>query len=482
MSVEITEFVDVSIAVSPTGVAGGNFGILGFLTDEEGVISPAQRSRSYTSLASVGDDWAAGNEVYKAAQGFYAQTPTPKDYTVLMCFGTAQVASLTGGGHQELVDLLAIAGTSDFTITVDGTEAVMSTLDFSGAADLAAVAATVTTALSAIVTGATCTHNGTQFSINGVTAGAAGTMTFGVGSTASALGLAQHQGVVANGLDPETPVQALAANVSNGTDFVGLVTHKKYRDVIGGADGTNTIDIATWAEASKKIFCNTSNDLTVLDPNITSDVASALKAATLRFSLTTFSKSSSQYPSAAVFGRAASVNFSANNTTITLNLKQIATITAENLTPGEFAALRGKNASAVIVAGKGTNVYTESRMASGSWLDTTHGLLWLENRCEVDLFNLLYTTTTKVPYTQVGLNTTVNMLKSSLRAAVINGLAGPGYLSDGTFLEEGFIVESVPLADIPTSDVGNRIYKGLSFKMKGAGALHELEVSGSFTE
>ena len=96
MTVEITEFVDVSIAVSPTGVAGGNFGILGFLTDELGVIDSAERSRSYTSLASVGDDWAAGNEVYKAAQHFYAQTPTPKDFRVLMCFTVAQEAILSG--------------------------------------------------------------------------------------------------------------------------------------------------------------------------------------------------------------------------------------------------------------------------------------------------------------------------------------------------------------------------------------------------
>ena len=32
MTIEMTEFVDVSISISPTGVSGGNFGILGFLT------------------------------------------------------------------------------------------------------------------------------------------------------------------------------------------------------------------------------------------------------------------------------------------------------------------------------------------------------------------------------------------------------------------------------------------------------------------
>ena len=34
MAIEITEFANVTISVSPTGVAGGNFGILGFLTTD----------------------------------------------------------------------------------------------------------------------------------------------------------------------------------------------------------------------------------------------------------------------------------------------------------------------------------------------------------------------------------------------------------------------------------------------------------------
>jgi len=258
--------------------------------------------------------------------------------------------------------------------------------------------------------------------------------------------------------------------------------NKKWRDVNTGGTGETTLEIATWAEAAKKIFCNTSNDLSVLNSALSSDIASLCKAASLRFTLTTFSKNPSEYPSASVFGRAASVNFSAIGTTITLNLKQMPGVSAEDLTPAEFATLRSKYASAVVVIGKSVNAYTDSRMASGSWLDTTHGLLWLENRCETDLFNLLYVQNTKIPFTQVGINTCVGVLERSLQAAVRNGLAGPGYLADGTFLPEGFRVSSVPLADVPAGDLGSRLYAGLSFVMKGAGALHEVDVAGQFSE
>ena len=219
-----------------------------------------------------------------------------------------------------------------------------------------------------------------------------------------------------------------------------------------------------------------------MNPALASDIASVLKDLTLRYSLTTFAKNKNQYPSASVFGRAASVNFSAVGSTITLNLKQMPGVSAEDLTPAEFGVLRSKNASAVVKIGKSVNAYTDSRMASGTWLDTTHGLLWVENRCEVDMFNLLYVNNTKIPYTQTGINTSAATLTRSLQAAVRNGLAAPGFLPDGTYLPEGFVVTAVPLADVPASDKGNRLYAGLSFKMVGAGAMHEVVVSGEFSE
>ena len=495
MAIEISEFADVSISVSPVGVSGGNFGILGFLTNEEGVIGTAERTRAYTSLASVGGDWATSSEVYLAATAFYAQTPTPKDFTVLMTFETNQEAVLTGGGHDTLAELIVINGApngGNFNIVIDSVAVAIADLDLSAATDLAGVASALESAITAsngAVALCTVSHTGYGFEIKSLVSGVASVITFAEGTTgagtanaAEALGLEQHQGVLSGGLDAETPVAGLAAAITKGTEFVGLVTHKKYRDVSGGGAGTNTEDIADWAEGAKKIFCNTTNNLSVLSSVITSDIASVLKAKTLRYSLTTFSKSTTEYPSASVFGRAASVNFSAISSTITLNLKQMPTVSAEDLTPAEFAVLRSKYASAVVQIGKSVNAYTDSRMASGSWLDTTHGLMWLENRCETDMFNFLYQSATKVPYTQAGINSAKAVLDRSLQAAVRNGLAGPGFLPDGTYLPEGYRILAVELADVASGDKGNRIYQGLSFDMVGAGALHEVHISGTFAE
>lgn len=488
MGIDVSEFVKVDIAISPTGLSSGNFGILGFLTNEEGVITPAERARAYTSLASVGDDWATTTEVYKAATAFYGQTPTPTDFTAHMCFETGQVASLISANAVTVEELIAgVTGAGVFDITIDAVNVSIVDLDFTALAtnDEAGVALELETAIVAGgATGATVVWNGYSYVVNGVILGSAsGIISYATGDAAELLGLTVATAKISQGIDAETPLAALNELESLGIETVGLVTHKKYRDVVyAGGDGTSTRDIAEWAEASNRIFCNTSNDLGCLSSVITTDIASVMQSLTLKNTLTTFSKDANAYPSASVFGRAASVNFSGIGTTITLNLKQMPGIVAEDLTPNELAVLRSKYCSVIVVIAGQINAYTDSRMASGTWLDTIHGVMWLQNRIETDIFNLLYTTNTKIPYTEVGIEALVTVLTGSLQQAVNNGLAAPGYLADGTYLSAGFAITRVPLEEVPPADTGNRIYKGLGFTIKGAGALHEVEVNGQFTE
>jgi hypothetical protein len=498
MSIEITEFVDVNISVSPTGVGSGNFGILGFLTlDTDGVVAGkeitlTERTRSYTSLASVGVDWAASSEVYKSASSFYGQTPTPQNFTVLMSYSNAQSGSLVGGSASTLTELATVtSGTLDFL--VDGFAATLTTLDFSAATSLGtvgdgtSVAAIIQAALDLEATGAqnsTVTHNGYQFVIVSDSTGVASTVGYATGTAADALGLSQILARSEAGIVAETPLAALNAAADKGVDWVGTDIHKSLRDVlVAGQSATvnSMVEIAAFCEASKRIFMNTTNDLTVLSAT-TGHAAAEVKAAAGRYTLTSFSRNSNLYPGSGIFGRAASVNFSGVGTTITLNLKQISGVTAESVTPAEFAKLRENYVSCVVQVGNTANAFTDSRMASGSWLDTTHGIMWLENKCEADMFNLMYQSNTKIPYTQTGINTTVATLERSLQAAVRNGLAGPGFLPDGTYLPEGYVVNSVALANVPPTEKGNRLYSGLTFKMVGTGALHEVSISGEFSE
>ena len=305
---------------------------------------------------------------------------------------------------------------------------------------------------------------------------------FPEGEMADALGLTQYQGKHVYWSPPETVTDALDTNVQTAVDFTGLVLHKQYRDDTTDTGGNSNIMVAKWAEANNKIFCNTTNNLDVLKSNVSSDIASKLKAASYKNTLTTFSRYPSLYPSAAVFGRASTVNFGVTASTITLNLKQIPGIVAEDLSPSEYASLKSKNASAVIRIGKSVNAYTDSKMASGGYFDSLHGLMWLKNRIEVDQFNLLYRSTTKIPFSQTGINIVKATLERSLQAAVRNGLSASGYTTEGKYLPDGFEVTALPLALVPVDDKSNRTYQSISFEMVGAGALHQVEITGTFTE
>ena len=223
MAIEITEFADVSISVSPTGVASGNFGILGFLTPSTDPsntsITPAERARAYTSLSSVATDWPTNSETYKAAQSFYGQTPTPKDFVVMMSYQAAQPATLVGGGSDSVQDIIAITS-GNFVININGDDFNLTSIDLSSATDEDTIASAVTSLLDAVVSGTTLTWNGYQYVLDSSATGSGVTIGFATGDVAVALGLTQASAKISDGINAETATQSLAAIESMGIEYV----------------------------------------------------------------------------------------------------------------------------------------------------------------------------------------------------------------------------------------------------------------------
>lgn len=275
-----------------------------------------------------------------------------------------------------------------------------------------------------------------------------------------------------------TFIATVARAWDEGVRFQALAVGKTLRD------RTRTETFSNWCESNSIIFMNTSNSSHCLRTytSSSSDYASRFKRAGRRFTMTIYCSDLDQYPCCAAFGRAASVNFEGIASTITLNLKSLPDISAEDISLTQLSNLRARNCSAVIDIGDNTTALTNSKMANGSWLDTAHGLVWLKNKIGVDMFNFMYAENTKVPYSQVGINMTKAVLQKSLETAIRNGFIAPGYLADGTFLSTGYRVYAEPLDTTSASDKSNRMYRGLSFSCTGAGALHEFQVNGTFSE
>ena len=121
-------------------------------------------------------------------------------------------------------------------------------------------------------------------------------------------------------------------------------------------------------------------------------------------------------------------------------------------------------------------------MGDGTWFDAVHGVDWLQNRIETGIFNRLYTTTTKIPYTDTGVTIILAEIEQALIQGRTNGLIAPGNNTAGEYLPLGYKIVYIPTAQVSQADKSNRVYKGITFEAVGAGAMHQVVVSGTFNE
>lgn len=123
-------------------------------------------------------------------------------------------------------------------------------------------------------------------------------------------------------------------------------------------------------------------------------------------------------------------------------------------------------------------------MANGDFFDERHGLDWLQNYVQTNLYNLLYTSTTKVPQTEAGITRLLSSVEKSLDQAVQNGLIAPGVwnggdlgqLSSGDTLPKGYYVYAQPLDEQAQSEREARKAPVIQAAIKLAGAVHYADV------
>ncbi|EEN5923402.1 DUF3383 family protein [Salmonella enterica] len=194
--------------------------------------------------------------------------------------------------------------------------------------------------------------------------------------------------------------------------------------------------------------------------------------------------SSSKYAALSAFGRAFTVNFNGSNTTITLKFKQEPGITYETLTTDQAAALDAKKCNVFVYYQNDTAILQQGVMSSGDFFDERHGLDWLQNYVQTNLYNLLYTSTTKVPQTDAGVTRLLSNVEQSMDQSVTNGLVaagvwngGPiGQLDSGDTLTKGYYVYAQPISEQAQADREARKAPVIQVACKLAGAVHFADV------
>ncbi len=282
------------------------------------------------------------------------------------------------------------------------------------------------------------------------------------------------------GYNSESASAAIAALSAKST--------KWYGSMFGASVMPSTSEnllIAAFIEAdpTTRIFGVTTQDSNTLSSLVTNDYASQLKAGGYEQSFCQYS-STNINAVASMFGRAFSVNFAQQNSTIDLMYKQEPLIQAEVLSTDQANVLQSKRCNVYVSYNNDTSILQYGVMSGPAFFDEIHGLDWLANAIQTACFNVLYTSNTKVPQTDQGDNQFVNAISGVCDQGIFNGLGAPGQwnapgfgqLQEGQYLKYGYYVFIQPVALQSQSDRAARKAPPAQVAFKLAGSNQTVDV------
>ena len=390
-ALSVDRVVRVGINLQPMAAARRNFGTL-LIIGASGVIDMEERLRAYTGIDGVAADFGMDAPEYRAAELYFSQSPRPAQLCVGRWGKTPTPAILKGGILSDgEADASAWASVKDgsFAVSVGGVSKDITGLDFSGATNMNGVAAVVSAALASA--GASCAWDGQRFAMKTSTLGASAGIGYlaplsePAGTDISAmLRMTASTGLPpVAGTDGETAKEAVAALADKSGDWYGCVFADE------GLAVEDHLDVAAFVEASAKarIYGVTVTDSRALDAGYAEDAASKLKELARKRTIVAYSRN--PYAIVSALGRAFTVNFSANRSTITLKFKQLPGVVAEGLTETQAQALEAKRCNVFAAYDNDTAIFQEGVMSGPAYFDEIHGLDWLQNAIQSETWNLL---------------------------------------------------------------------------------------------
>lgn len=473
----VQSVVNVTIVMAPKAAAERDFGVA-LILGASNVIDTNERLRLYYDIDAVATDFGTTAPEYLAAVAYFSAEPTPSQCYIGRWAKTDTNGLLKGRilgtAEQNIAEFQAITD-GGFAVTIDGSVKTVANIDLSDVTNLNGVASVIQTALAA---SGTCVWNGQQFVIQSATTGTSSTVSTVTSTPLSILMGLDSQTTSVAGMAAETMVDAVTILADISDDWYGLLNAAE-------AEESEAEAVADFigATSTSRIAGLTIKNTAVLDPTVTSDLASVLKAKQNNRVFVQYA-SSSPYAACAAFGRAFTVNFNGQNTVITLKFKQEIGIAPEILTATQANTLKNKNCNVFAQYSNDTAILQEGVMSGGWFFDERHGLDWLQNSIQTAVWNLFYTSTTKIPQTDAGMGRIVATIENRLDQAVTNGLVAPGIwkgdsfgaLNTGDMLTKGYYVYAPPVSTQSQANREARESTVIQAAIKLAGAVHFTDI------
>lgn len=260
--------------------------------------------------------------------------------------------------------------------------------------------------------------------------------------------------------------------------FEGIITTK-------AADDAEYIATSTAVEAMQNRVLMLPRSTTSAFNGIFTTVQTNVKTKCLYYSLGEDAEESAQNArifAAAYLSKAMSVNYGGSNTTMTMNLKDLAGVAADT-NISETILQQCVNAGADCYPSIEGLPKVISNAQGGMYIDQVLNQIWFVNTIQRNVFNVLATTRTKIAQTDAGLEVLVKACRDVCRQGVINGYFAPGQWNSNDFFgdydtfhnninEFGYYVYHQPVAEQSQTDRQARRAPVLQVAAKESGCVH----------
>lgn len=489
ITLPISRLINVDVVLTPQAAQAQDLSTLLVLGNSD-VINTFERIRTYTSLDAVAADFGTTAPEYKCAVLWFEQAPQPTALKIGRWAKTATSGLLVGASLSVAEQLIATWNaitTGTFTITVDAATPVNITgLNFAAAANMNGVAAVIDTALNSH--GASCVWDAVnkRFEIQSDSTGPTSTVSF-LGTVGSGVDVSDDLKMrstssgayLVSGIALETAVAAVAIfDAYFGQTWYAVTVPEVATDQA-------SVDVAEYIQGSnnKHLYGVSTQEAGVISSVSTSDIAYLLHALDYSRSVVEYS-SSNAYSVCSLLGRILTVDYNGNSTVIDLMYKQEPGIVPETLTETQLLAATNKASNVFVKYNNDTAIIERGDSSSGDPLDIITGTDWLAVTIMTAVYNLLYTSPTKIPQTDSGVQQIVNTINSVCSQGVVNGLLAPGVwnsngfgsLKSGQFLDAGFYVYAPPVGSQSQAAREARQSPTIQVAAKLAGAVRTVDI------
>ena len=494
--------VDVSVTISkPQIEATTDFSVLCFVTDEGDFFSPGpSRIRYYNSLAAVQADFAASSQSVRAATDFFAQSPRAKTMAIAKVFTSAQAGYVIGSALEDTdLDTWKAITTGSFKISIDGTEASVTSVSFASITNLAGIASTLQTKIRAAGSGTGFTaavvsleQDGNSYRIK-ITSGSTGAASKVSRTSAAAsgtyigamLGLESGDSMTFDGYTPGDLASELElikdAAIQSGKFVYGWALDKKYRDTSNNA---SALAAAAWAEQQDAAILGiVTNSPNAYSSSSTSDVGTAVKAAGYRRTFVVYHDNAYYYPEIAILAYALHVNYAGLDTTITTKFKDLFGIPTVPMTVSMLEVLNNKRINTFTMVGNTSRTFREGVESNEAWfMDDLINLDNFREYLQVAVYNV-FLQNKKIPYSQNGVNLLRNAIVSVCDQFVKNGTlsdrpsTAEEYADTGTTTQPAYTISFTDIFDMTPAERAMRVGPPAKVVLNLTGAIHSLAIN-----